>query len=282
MKTTALELLPVAVIGAGPVGLAAASHLIARGLPVKVYEVGAAVGTSLLDWGHVRVFTPWRYCVDAAATRRLENHGWHMPPSNAFPTGAELVAAYLEPLAATPELAKVIETGVRVEAISRHGVDKVVSHGRASKPFELSIATQGGRRRDLARAVIDASGTWTSPNPLGANGLAADGEAMFRDRIAYGIPDILGRHRDTYAGRTTLVIGAGHSAANALLELAQLAWTAPGIVPLGGAGQQSRAHLWRRRRRPVACAGRAWRGCQGPGGERAAPARDRLCNDGRP
>jgi NADPH-dependent 2,4-dienoyl-CoA reductase/sulfur reductase-like enzyme len=101
MKIPALEDLPVAVIGAGPVGLAAASHLIARGLPVKVYEAGPAVGASLLDWGHVRVFTPWRYCVDAAATRLLENHGWRMPPSDAFPTGAELVEGYLKPLAAT-------------------------------------------------------------------------------------------------------------------------------------------------------------------------------------
>jgi thioredoxin reductase len=228
MKIPALEDLPVAVIGAGPVGLAAASHLIARGLPVKVYEAGPTVGASLLDWGHVRVFTPWRYCVDAAATRLLENHGWRMPPSDTFPTGAELVEGYLKPLAATRELAAVIETGARVEAISRHGVDKVVSRGRAGRPFELSVATADGRRRDLARAVIDASGTWTSPNPLGASGLAADGEAIFRDRIAYGIPDILGRNRDTYAGRGTLVIGAGHSAANALLELAQLAGTAPG------------------------------------------------------
>jgi cation diffusion facilitator CzcD-associated flavoprotein CzcO len=188
MKIPALEHLPVAVIGAGPVGLAAAAHLIARGLPVKVYEAGPAVGASLLDWGHVRVFTPWRYCVDAAATRLLENHGWHMPPSGAFPTGAQLVAEYLKPLAATRELATVTETGARVEAISRHGLDKVVSHGRANRPFELSIATGAGRRRDLARAVIDASGTWATPNPLGANGLAADGEAEFRDRICLRHP----------------------------------------------------------------------------------------------
>jgi hypothetical protein len=98
-----------------------------------------------------------------AATRLLENHGWRMPPSDAFPTGAELVEGYLKPLAATRELATVIETGARVEAISRHGMDKVVSHGRANKPFELSIATGAGRRRDFARAVIDASGTWTNP-----------------------------------------------------------------------------------------------------------------------
>jgi thioredoxin reductase len=223
----ALDNLPVAVIGGGPVGLAAAAHLVARGVPLKLYEAGDAVGASLRDWGHVRVFTPWRYCLDAAARALLERHGWQSPPADAFPTGAELVVDYLEPLAATPEFATVVETKARVTAISRHGVDKVVSRARETRPFVLAIDTGAGIRRDLARAVIDASGTWATPNPIGASGLPAVGEAEFRDRIAYGIPDILGRDRSTYAGKTTLVIGSGHSAANALLELARLAETAP-------------------------------------------------------
>jgi hypothetical protein len=223
MSTVPNESLPIAVIGGGPVGLAAAAQLLARNLPVKVYEAGAAVGTNLRDWGHVRIFTPWRYCVDAASVRLLERQGWHLPPANDFPTGGEIVAEYLEPLAATPALAAVIETGARVTAISRHGLDKVVSRGREDRPFVLSVRTARGLRRDLARAVIDASGTWDTPNPLGANGLPAEGEAEHADRIAYGIPDVLGRHRAVYAGRTTLVVGAGHSAANALHDLVRLA-----------------------------------------------------------
>ena len=215
--------LPVAVIGAGPVGLAAAAHLIDRGLPVKVYEAGSAVGANLRDWGHVRVFTPWRYCVDPTAAALLERQGWRLPAANSFPTGAELVSDYLEPLAAIPELSAVIETDARITAISRHGLDKVVSSGREKRPFLLAVASRDGVRHDLARAVIDASGTWTTPNPLGANGLPANGEAEFSDRIVYGIPDILGRDRTIYAGAKTLVVGSGHSAGNALLELARLA-----------------------------------------------------------
>ena len=215
------------MIGGGPVGLAAAAHLTARGLAVKVYEAGPAVGSNVRDWGHVRVFTPWCYCVDHAATTLLRRHGWRLPAADDCPTGAELVSAYLEPLAATPELAAVIETNARVTAISRQGVDKVVSHGRETRPFVLAVTSRKGVRRDLARAIIDASGTWTTPNPLGASGLPASGEAEFADRIAYGIPDILGRDRRLYAGRKTLVIGSGHSAANALLELVQLAETDP-------------------------------------------------------
>ena len=227
MDTPALESLAIAVIGGGPVGLAAAAHLIARGLPVKVYEAGSEVGSNVRDWGHVRVFTPWRYCVDQSATTLLKRYGWRLPAADQCPTGAELVSGYLEPLAATAELAAVIETNARVTAISRQGVDKVVSHGRETRPFVLAVASKNGVRRDLARAIIDASGTWTTPNPLGASGVPALGEAEFADRIAYGIPDILGRDRYVYAGRKTLVVGSGHSAANALLELAQLAETDP-------------------------------------------------------
>jgi len=225
MQNQALESLPVAIIGGGPVGLAAAAHLVERGVAVKLYEAGSTVGTNIGGWSHVRVFTPWRYCVDAASVVLLERQSWKMPPADVFPTGGDLVRDYLEPLAATPELASVIETGARITAISRLGIDKVVSQGREERPFVLAVTTAAGARRDLVRAVIDASGTWATANPLGASGLPADGEAEATDRIAYGIPDVLGRHRGSYAGRTTLVVGAGHSAANVLLDLVRLAET---------------------------------------------------------
>ncbi|RWP40797.1 NAD(P)-binding domain-containing protein [Mesorhizobium sp.] len=224
--------LPVAIIGGGPVGLAAAAQLVSRGLPVKVYEAGSAVGSNLLDWSHVRVFTPWRYCVDAVARKLLESHGWQMPEPEAFPTANEIVDQYLAPLAKLAELAPSIETNARVVAISRWGADKVLSKRRETRPFMLLVETANGTRRDSARAVIDASGTWQTPNPLGAGGLPAEGETEFGNRIAYGIPNVLGRDRHLYAGRTTLVVGAGHSAANALLELAELAQTEPGTSAL--------------------------------------------------
>jgi thioredoxin reductase len=221
---TSLESLPVAVIGAGPVGLAAAAHLIQRGLPVKVYEAGATVGANVKDWGHVRLFSPWEYNTDTAARALLQAHGWQEPPGKAMPTGSDLYEVYLKPLAETPEVAAVIETGVRVMAITRQSADKVLSKGRETKPFVLAVSNGNGSvRRDLARAVIDASGTWTTPNPLGAGGIHAEGEAENAASIAYGIPDVLGRDRADYEGTTTLVVGAGHSAANVLLDLAKLA-----------------------------------------------------------
>ncbi|HVL72999.1 MAG TPA: FAD-dependent oxidoreductase [Beijerinckiaceae bacterium] len=219
--------LPVAVIGAGPVGLAAAAHLIARGLPVRVYEAGD-VAANVRDWGHVRLFSPWRYNVDEAAAALLRRHGWREPDPEALPTGRDLFERYLRPLAQAPEIAGVLETGARVLAVTRLGLDKVPGRGRAERPFVLTLA---GGRRDLVRAVIDASGTWTTPNPLGAEGIPAEGEGAC-DRIAYGIPNVLGRDREAYAGRSVLVVGAGHSAANVLLDLARLARTtpSPGLV----------------------------------------------------
>lgn len=215
--------LPVAVIGGGPVGLAAAAHLVTRGVPVKLYEAGETVAAHVRDWGRVRLFSPWRFNTDAVAIALLREHGWQAPAGDALPTGHDLYSAYLQPLAETPALQRVIETGARVRSVSRQGIDKVVSRGRGDHPFALGIDGRGGARIDLARAVIDASGTWSSPNPASASGSPARGEAAFADRIAYGIPDVLGRDRAAYAQQRVLVIGGGHSAANVLLDLARLA-----------------------------------------------------------
>lgn len=230
--TSTLTTLPVAVIGAGPVGLAAAAHLIARRIPVTVYEAGPSAGANVRAWGHVRLFSPWEYNIDAAARTLLEGQGWRAPRGSAMPTGSEFYDAYLAPLARTPEIAAVTEMGARIVAITRLGADKVASRDRETKPFVLAVASRHGLRRDLARAVIDASGTWTTPNPLGADGLVAQGEAEHAAAIAYGIPDVLGRDRPRHAGRSTLVVGAGHSAANVLIDLAALAEAEPNTAIL--------------------------------------------------
>ena len=142
-----------------------AAHLVTRGLPVKLYEAGATVAAHVRDWGHVRLFSPWGFNTDAAATAILREHGWQAPPATALPTGGDLYSAYLHPLAEAPPLKAVVETGARVRNVTRAGIDKVVSRGRGDHPFALVIdAADGGSRIDLARAVIDASGTWSSPS----------------------------------------------------------------------------------------------------------------------
>jgi hypothetical protein len=215
--------LPVAVIGGGPIGMVAAAHLISRGITPLVLEAGERPGASIRSWGHVRVFSPWKYMVDPVSRRMLERADWRMPAEDELPTGDEFVASFLEPLATLPGIEPHVRYGHRVVAVTRHGFDKVKSTGREDLPFELICRGPRGREvRVLAKAVIDASGTYTTANPLGSGGLPAAGERELDARIFYGIPDVRGRQRGRYAGRRVLVVGTGHSAFNILLDLVWL------------------------------------------------------------
>jgi hypothetical protein len=219
---------PVAVIGAGPIGLAAAAHLVQRGLPMVVFEAGDGVAANLDSYRHVRLFSPWRYNVDRASRALLADAGKRVPADDSLPTAGDLVDQYLAPLVRTPQIAPHLHFGSRVLAISRAGFDKAKTAGRERAEFVLQVQTEHGVGEERASAVIDASGTWSQPNPLGAHGLHAVGEIEARGRIAYGMPDVLGRDRARYAGRKVLVLGSGHSAAGNLLALATLAQQAPG------------------------------------------------------
>jgi thioredoxin reductase len=223
-----LDGLPVAVIGAGPVGLAAAAQLVSRGLTPVIFERGRSVGATLLEWSHVRVFSPWSYDIDAAARGLLEQVGWQAPDPAAVPTGGDIVRRYLVPLAGHPAIAPHLKLGARVAAITREGFDKATSPARDAAPFVLRWRDAAGEdQMALARAVIDASGTWNQPNPMGIDGLPIPGEAEAGDRIDYGIPDVLGRRRDDFAGKRVLVVGSGHSAINTALDLLRLQERAP-------------------------------------------------------
>ena len=221
--------LPVAVIGAGPVGLAAAAHLLERGLEPLIFEAGPTAGAAIEQWRHIRLFSPWRFNLDAAAVRLLEASGWESPRPTALPYGGELVDNYLAPLAALPAIASRLETGARVVAVTRAGLDKTHTRNRDTTPFVVRVESAGGEVRDRAvAAVIDASGTWSIRNPLGTSGLPAIGEETAADRISSPLPDVTGRDRASFAGRRVLVVGAGHSAANTLISLADLAKEEPG------------------------------------------------------
>lgn len=220
----------IAIIGAGPVGLAAGAHALERGLKPVILEAGAGIGDAIRQWGHVRIFSSWQHNIDRAAERLLDGAGWNKPEPTGYPTGGEFIERYMEPLATRTALAGHIRTGSRVTAIGRAGLDKVKTAGREDAAFELRIAN-GAVSSLIADAVIDASGTWASPNPAGASGLLAVGETDNADRIAYGIPDVLGRERARYGGKTVAVLGAGHSAIGTLIDLARLADAVPGPRP---------------------------------------------------
>ncbi|MFZ4281824.1 NAD(P)-binding domain-containing protein, partial [Streptomyces rhizosphaericola] len=156
MTTTAH--LPVVVIGAGPTGLAAAAHLVGRGLVPLVLEAGPAAGSAVREWAHVRLFSPWAEVLDPAAEKLLAPTGWTRPDPAAYPSGGDWAERYLQPLADV--LGDRVRLGARVTGVSRAGRDRVVDADRDRQPFVVHVTHADGREeRVTARAVIDASGT---------------------------------------------------------------------------------------------------------------------------
>lgn len=222
------EVLPVVVVGAGPAGLAAAAHLVERGLTPLVLEAGDVAGAAVREWHHVRLFSRWGELVDTAGEKLLAPTGWQAPDPHRYPTGAEWAEEYLQPLA--DALGDRVRYGARVAGVARRGWDRVVDAARGSEPLTVQVETQdGAEERITARAVIDASGTWGLPNPLGGDGLPALGEQAAADRIRYRVPDLTDPGvRARYAGKQVAVAGSGHSALTALVAFAELADEAPG------------------------------------------------------
>jgi thioredoxin reductase len=227
MFSTSSNDLPVAVLGAGPVGLAAAAHLSERGLPFVIFEAGDSVGASIRRWGHVRLFSSWRVNMDRAAQRLLKARGWSSPDPAAYPTGAGIVEQYLTPLAQLDTIAPNVRLSHRVIGVTRQGVDKLRDDDREDRPFIVTTEGPAGTKRTPVRAVIDATGTWLAPNPVGAEGIPAIGEELLAGQISYGIPDVLDAQRDRYAGRRVAVVGSGHSAKHVIRELSLLTEQAP-------------------------------------------------------
>ncbi len=226
---------PLVIIGAGPTGLAAATQAWKRGMAAVVLEAGDEAGDAVSQWGHVRLFSPWSEVVDPTARDLLLISGWNEPSPSAYPTGADWVAHYLAPLARALDATDLVDvrTRHRVTGVARLGRDLVVDSGRDIQPFVLHLQTPKGPARLLASAVIDASGTWATPNPLGGDGLPALGEHAHAhahaEHITYRIPDL----RDPsvaqrYAGRHVVIAGTGASAANTLVEMTRIAAERPG------------------------------------------------------
>ncbi|MBJ7967621.1 FAD-dependent oxidoreductase [Bacillus cereus] len=217
-----IKQLPIAIIGGGPVGLAAAAHLAKHGESFILLEAGEKIGSNILTWGHVRLFSPWQYNIDKAALSLLEEIGWESSDIEALPTGKEIVEQYLQPIANLPKIKPFIHLNTKVLSIGRKDTDKMKTANREKMPFMIYTEKEGVIQVYEARAVLDASGTWGNPNPANSNGIWLKEEQSLKKHIFYGIPDILGKEQKRYANKRVAVVGSGHSAINALLELAKL------------------------------------------------------------
>ncbi len=220
----------VAIVGSGPVGLDAALAVAERGWQPVVYEAGSTVGAGVRGWGHVELFTPWSMNVSTRMRATLGSAAPDVADRTRLPTGAELVSWLLEPLARAPELAGHVRVGARVLGIGRAGLvkdEEIASDARAARPFLLLVEDHDGERIERADIVIDSSGALSIPNAIGDGGIPAPGERALQHAIERTIPDI-GEEPGAFAGATTLVVGAGHSAQTAVRDLAALAHEAGG------------------------------------------------------
>jgi thioredoxin reductase len=230
-RSPRLDSLPVAVIGAGPIGLAAAANLVERGIDFVIYESGSTVASSMDAWRHIRLFSGWSELVDPAARRLLAATAWIEPAPGVAPYAAELIDDYLLPLSALESISTRTRLGHTVLSVTREGMDRTRSAGRDTTPFLLRLRDAEGLVTEVpARAVIDASGTYLNPNSLSSNGLEPLGLLEVADLVSHALPDVLGRDRARFAGLHTVVVGAGHSAANTLINLAKLAREEPGTL----------------------------------------------------
>lgn len=211
------EILPVAIMGGGPIGLAAAAQLAIKGQNFILFESGSNLGTNFLDYGHVRLFSAWRYNMDAAAKELLQKNGIALPDEDELPLGSEIAEKYLKPLGELPELAPFIHLDSRVHHISRRGLDKMKDQGREDQPFLVTVDNAGRYEQYEAKAIIDATGTWQHPNPLISGGFP-ENNASIQSRL----PDILNTDRASFAGKHTAVAGSGHSSFNSVLDLLEL------------------------------------------------------------
>lgn len=210
---------PIVIIGAGPVGLAAASHLIEYNQRFLVLEKGSRVGDNIFEWGHVQLFSPWEFNINEAAKKLLQKTDWVEPKADKLPTGKELVDEYLEPLSNHPQLREKIFYHAEVTNITKKNTDKMKSNSREQQPFILYVNFNGSIEKIEAKAVIDATGTWNYPNPPFADGVWSNEE--LKNKLHTHIPNLL-EEQATFKNKHVAVVGSGHSALNTLIDLAEL------------------------------------------------------------
>jgi Pyridine nucleotide-disulphide oxidoreductase len=237
----------LAILGAGPVGLEAALAAATLKIPFTVYEAGR-VSEHLHRWGHVKLFSPFGMNSTSLGRVQLrtEQPQHEMPSEKDILTGREHLSAYVEPLAKLSLLRNFIRTETTVLHIGRRGFLKEDNPGdprRGQQPFLLLLRSGNREFLEEADVVLDCTGTYGQPRFLGDGGIPAIGERTARSHITWGLDDLLGEKRSTYADKTILVVGSGYSAATSVRHLATLAekhhgtwviWAArsPGTQPI--------------------------------------------------
>lgn len=219
----------IAIIGAGPIGLEAALYGRYLGFAVALFEKGY-VANNVQRWGHVRMFSPFglnRSLLGLAALQAQQDDT--LPADDAQLTGTDYVNRYLLPLANSDLLVDSIHENVEVLRVGRDGVMKSDSgdFDRSEHTFRLLLRSERGEEYADADYVLDTSGVFDQPRSLGHGGVPAIGELDRQSELHFTVPDVLGADRPQFAGRRTLVVGGGYSAATSIVALGKLRQDSP-------------------------------------------------------
>jgi len=217
----------IAILGAGPIGLEAALYASQLGYKVEIFEQGE-VGANMLDWGHVRLFTPFKMNHSSLGVISLkrESSNWQEPDPEGYLTSREFVDSYLVPMSKLSALKNKINTGIKIISMGRENILKgelISDPARTSYPFRILTENSAGHEHvHTADIVIDSTGVYNNPNWLGEGGIPAPGELKSKPFIDYQMPDVYGKDRSKFASKKSLVMGAGYSAATVVCDFQNL------------------------------------------------------------
>lgn len=194
----------VLIIGAGPIGLALASRLKLANVAFLILEKGHSVGSNILDWGHVNLFTNWAESVDKLSEQLLNKNGIEINTTDSNPSGSDFVNHYLAKLASIiPDY----QIQYNSEVMS-------VQYNELESEFAINYSHNSIIKKVNSKYVFDASGTWQNPTSL------VKSQAQYQDFICSGIPDMMYVQTLEKASKVAIV-GSGHSAMNSILQLSK-------------------------------------------------------------
>ena len=220
-------------------GSSAPLAAIDRGFDVHVFERGE-VGAHPIAWGHVRMFTPWRMNLGPASTAHLARTGWTPPDPERCPTGARAGPATTSSRSPRSPSSRIASTRTRrwftraVAALLKSDHSAPMPRAASNRSASWS-AMPGGRENFLhAFALIDASGDLRrSPAGRATAASRRAASSIWRRRCPITSTTCSGCGATRYAGKRTLVIGAGASAITVVSDLARLADESPGTWRYG-------------------------------------------------